>query len=296
MKKIHIPVLLNETLENLNIKADGFYIDCTLGDGGHSLEIYKRLDSNGLLLSIDHDQHAIDFVKEYYKDEIGSNWHIKKSNFSKLESILNEYDRKPDGILMDLGLSSRQLEQSYDRGFSYLEENEPLDMRMDEELGVKARDLLIVLSEKDLALLFLKFGEEKFARKIAKAIKQNITNINTVGDLTRLVYRVVPAAHQSSKNPSRRVFQALRIVVNDELNSLKQGLDSSFRLLNSKGRICVISFHSLEDRIVKEYFNSLADSGQGLLLLKEIIAPTDEEVRMNPRSASAKLRVIEKNK
>ena len=294
MKKIHVPVLLKETLEYLNIKSEGFYIDCTLGDGGHSFEIFKRLSSKGLLLSIDHDQHAIDFVEGYYKDEIDNNWHIKKSNFSKLETILNEYDRKPDGILMDLGLSSRQLEQSYDRGFSYLEENEPLDMRMDEELGVKAKDLLVVLTEKDLTLLFLKFGEEKYARKIAKAIKQEITNINTVGDLTRLVYRVVPAAHQSSKNPSRRVFQALRIAVNDELNSLKQGLDSSFRLLNSKGRICVISFHSLEDRIVKEYFNSLADSGQGLLLLKEIIAPTDEEVRMNPRSASAKLRVIEK--
>ena len=294
MDKIHIPVLLKETLDYLNIKPNGFYIDCTLGDGGHSFEIYKRLESNGLLLSIDQDKHAIDFVKEYYKKEIGSNWHIKKSNFSKLETLLKEYDRKPDGILMDLGLSSRQLEQSYDRGFSYQEENEPLDMRMDEELGVKAKDLLIVLSEKDLTLLFLKYGEERFARKIAKAIKKDITNINTVGDLTRLVYRVVPAAHQSSKNPSRRVFQALRIAVNDELNSLKQGLDSSFRLLNSKGRICVISFHSLEDRIVKEYFNSLADSGQGLLLFKEIIAPTDEEIRMNPRSASAKLRAIEK--
>ena len=294
MEKIHLPVLLKETLEYLNITPEGFYVDCTLGDGGHSFEIFKKLTPKGLLLSIDQDQHAIDFVKGYYKEEIGNNWHIKKSNFSKIENLLKEYDRKPDGILMDLGLSSRQLEESYNRGFSYLEENEPLDMRMDEELGVKAKDLLVVLTEKDLTLLFLKYGEEKFARKIAKAIKQNITDINTVGDLTRLVYRVVPAAHQSSKNPSRRVFQALRIAVNDELNSLKEGLDSSFKLLNSKGRICVISFHSLEDRIVKEYFNKLAESGQGLLLFKEIIAPTDEEVRINPRSASAKLRVIEK--
>ena len=294
MEKIHIPVLLNETITALDIKPDGFYVDCTLGDGGHSFEIFKKLSSNGLLLSIDQDQHAIDFVKDFYKKEIKQNWKIQKSNFSKIENIVSSYNRQPDGIVMDLGLSSRQLEESHNRGFSYLEEDEPLDMRMDEELGVKAKDLLVVLTEKDLTLLFLKFGEEKYARKIAKAIKQEITNINTVGDLTRLVYRVVPAAHQSSKNPSRRVFQALRIAVNDELNSLKQGLDSSFRLLNSKGRICVISFHSLEDRIVKEYFNSLADSGQGLLLFKEIIAPTDEEVRMNPRSASAKLRVIEK--
>jgi len=294
MEKIHIPVLLKETVENLNIKPNGFYIDCTLGDGGHSFEILKRLNNEGLLLSIDQDQHAIDFVNEYYKNEIKSNWIIKRSNFSKIDSLLNEIDRKPDGILMDLGLSSRQLEDSYNRGFSYLEENEPLDMRMDEQLGVTAKDLLVVLSEKDLISLLLTYGEERYAGRIAREIKKNITNINTVGDLTRLVYRVVPAAHQSSKNPSRRVFQALRIVVNDELNSLKDGLDKSFKLLNSKGRLCVISFHSLEDRIVKNYFNNLVDSGEGLLLTKENIAPTDQEVRENPRSASAKLRVIEK--
>lgn len=294
MKKIHVPVLLNETLKYLNIKPEGFYIDCTLGDGGHTVEILKRLNEKGLLLSIDQDQHAIDFVKEYYKDLINNNWVIERSNFSKISSLILKYNRKPDGILMDLGLSSRQLENSHNRGFSYLEESEPLDMRMDEQLGVKAKDLLVVLSERDLTQIFLKYGEEKYARKIAREIKKNITNINTVGDLTRLVYRVVPAAHQSSKNPSRRVFQALRIVVNDELESLRIGLDSSFKLLNSKGRICVISFHSLEDRIVKEYFNNLADSGEGMLLSKEIIAPTEEEVSNNPRSASAKLRVIEK--
>lgn len=294
MKKIHIPVLLDEVLEYLDIKPDGFYIDCTLGDGGHSFEIFKRLNQNGLLLSIDQDQHAIDFVNEYYKDEIKSNWVIKKSNFSKIESLAKEFNRKPNGVLMDLGLSSRQLEHSHNRGFSYLEEDEPLDMRMDEDLGVKAKDLLVVLPEKELANLFTMYGEERFSKRIAKTIKQNIANINTVGDLTRLVYRVVPAAHQSSKNPSRRVFQALRIVVNDELNSLQDGLDSSFKLLNSKGRICVISFHSLEDRIVKNYFNNLVDSGEGLLLSKEKIAPTDQEARRNPRSASAKLRALEK--
>jgi len=186
------------------------------------------------------------------------------------------------------------LESSHNRGFSYLEENEPLDMRMDEELGVTAKDLLVVLSEKELITLLNSYGEERYAGRIVKEIKKNITNINTVGDLTRLVYRVVPAAHQSSKNPSRRVFQALRIVVNDEINSLKIGIDKSFKLLNKKGRLCVISFHSLEDRIVKNYFNNLVESGEGMLLTKEIIAPTDQEVRDNPRSASAKLRAIEK--
>ncbi len=294
MEKIHIPVLLSETLNYLNIKDDGFYIDCTLGDGGHSIEILKRLNPKGNLLSIDQDQYAIDFVKLFYKDFLATNWEIVKSNFSKIDSCVEKYSRKPDGILMDLGLSSRQLENSHNRGFSYQQDSEPLDMRMDTQLGVSAKDLLIVLPEKELTALFLRYGEEKYANKIAKAIKKEITNINTVGDLTRLVYRVVPAAHQSSKNPSRRVFQALRIVVNDELDSLQTGLEKSFKFLNSKGRLCVISFHSLEDRIVKKYFNNLVESGQVQLLTKEIIAPTDQEVRSNPRSASAKLRVIEK--
>ena len=294
MNKIHIPVLLKETIDSLNISPEGFYIDCTLGDGGHSFEIFSKLNTKGLLLSIDQDQHAIDFVKEYYKDSLKENWIMKKSNFSKIEALVKEYDRKPDGILMDLGLSSRQLEQSYNRGFSYQQESEPLDMRMDEELGVKAKDLLVVLPEKELTKLFSMYGEEKFSRRIASEIKKNITDINTVGDLTRLVYRVVPAAHQNSKNPSRRVFQALRIAVNDELNSLETGLDNSFKILKRGGRISVISFHSLEDRIVKEFFNNIVNRGEGILLYKDVIAPTDIEIEENPRSASAKLRTIEK--
>jgi 16S rRNA (cytosine1402-N4)-methyltransferase len=295
MKKIHIPVLLKETISSLDIKEDGFYIDCTLGDGGHSLEILSRLNNKGLLLSIDQDQHAIDFVKDYYKESLQDNWHIVRSNFSKIDEILSNYERRPDGILMDLGLSSRQLEESYNRGFSYLEDEEPLDMRMNEDLGVKAKDLLVVLPEKELTRLFRVYGEERYAKRIASEIKKNITDINTVGDLTRLVYRVVPAAHQSSKNPSRRVFQALRIAVNDELNSLKEGLDKSCEILNNNGRLSVITFHSLEDRIVKDFFNSIAESGKGILLYKEVIAPTDKEIEENPRSASAKLRTLIKN-
>lgn len=295
MKKIHVPVLLNETIESLDIHPDDFYIDCTLGDGGHSFEIFKKLSSKGLLLSIDQDSHAIDFVKNYYNNEIKSNWIIVKSNFSKVDELISKYDRKPDGILMDLGLSSRQLEESHDRGFSYQEEEEQLDMRMDEELGVKAKDLLIVLPEKELEKLFTVYGEERYAGKIAREIKKNITDINTVGDLTRLVYRVVPAAHQSSKNPSRRVFQALRIAVNDELNSLKIGLDKSFEVLNRNGRLSVITFHSLEDRIVKTFFHNIVEGGKGVNLFNTVIAPTDMEKRVNPRSASAKLRTVIKN-
>ncbi len=299
MDKIHIPVLLNETIDSLAIKEDGFYIDGTLGDGGHSFEILKRLSPKGLLISIDQDQHAIDFVKEYYKESIPENWIIVKSNFSKIDKIVKDFGkgRQPDGILLDIGLSSRQLEESHNRGFSYQEEKEPLDMRMDKELGVTAKDLLNALSEKELARIFWIYGEERYAQRIAKEIKKDISNINTVGDLTRLIYKAVPAADKSTitKNPSRRVFQALRIVVNDELGSLETGLDKSFEILNKNGRLSVITFHSLEDRKVKNFNLEKSRSGEGSLLFSKHIAPTDEEKISNPRSASAKLRTLIKN-
>ncbi len=292
MSKIHKPVLLDQSIDSLDIQPNGFYIDCTLGDGGHSYEILKKLSSKGLLVSIDQDQNAIDFVKSFYKDSLtSSNWILGNSNFSKIDRIAKKYDRKPDGILMDLGLSSRQLEESHNRGFSYLEENEPLDMRMDTSLGVKASDLLKVLSLRDLTEIFDKYGEEKNAYRIAKLIKKSDKPIETVGDLTRLVYKVMPTDN-SNKNPSRRVFQALRIVVNDELNSLKVGLEKSFEVLNENGKLSVITFHSLEDRIVKQFFNEIVESGKGSLLFKKPVAPTDIEKEQNPRSASSKLRTL----
>lgn len=295
MEKIHIPVLLNECIDSLKIKEDRFYIDCTLGDAGHSLEILKRLSPKGLLISIDQDENAINFVKEFYKDTLAPNWKIYRSNFKDIVQIVQDVNRKPDGILFDLGLSSRQLEQSHDRGFSYLESDEKLDMRMDKRLGVTAKDLLNALSEKELAYIFKRYGEERYSAKIAREIKKEISNINTVGDLTRIIYKVVPADNSTIKNPSRRVFQALRIVVNDELISIKEALDSSFKILNRNGRISVISFHSLEDRIIKNFYLEKQRSGEGSLLNKGYIAPTDEEIRQNPRSASAKLRTIIKN-
>lgn len=298
MDKIHIPVLLNESIDSLDIKPNGFYIDGTLGDGGHSYEILKKLSPEGLLLSIDQDQHAIEFVKDYYKDSLQPNWKIIKSNFAKLDEVIkeNNIQRLPDGILLDIGLSSRQLEESHNRGFSYLESSEPLDMRMDQTLGVTAKDLLTVFSEKELADIFYKYGEERYSYRIAKEIKKNISNINTVGDLTRLIYKAVPAADNSiTKNPSRRVFQALRIVVNDELGSLQKVLDKSFEILNQNGRLSVITFHSLEDRIVKNFNLEKSRSGEGSLLFSKYIAPTDEERISNPRSASAKLRTLIKN-
>ena len=294
MNKIHVPVLLEESLNSLSIKPDSFYIDCTLGDGGHSYKILSRLSSQGLLLSIDHDQHAIDFVKDFYK--IPSNWILVRSNFSKISEVLqkNDIKRKPNGILMDLGLSSRQLEESHNRGFSYLEDTEPLDMRMDQELGVTAVDMLNALSEKELSKLFTVYGEERFARSITRKIKHNISEIHTVGDLTRLIYGAVPAT-PNHKNPSRRVFQALRIAVNDELNSLDEGLDKSFEILATNGRLSVITFHSLEDRIVKRFFDKKVEEGKGELPSNKFLIPTKQELENNPRASSAKLRTLIKN-
>ncbi len=282
--KYHKPVLLQESLENLNIKPNGYYVDCTLGEGGHSIEILKKLHKEGSLLSIDRDQDAIDFVKNNYKEEIEKhkNWKIKKANFKNINEIL---DKKVDGILMDLGLSSRQLEASK-RGFSYLEGSQDLDMRMDEELSAKAIDILNFYDEKTLAKIFKEFGEERNAKRIAKFIKENIGEIKTVQDLNNVISRAVPAAFADKhKHPSRRVFQALRIAVNDELGNLREGLENSFNVLKKDGRIVVISFHSLEDRIVKKFFKEKGEKS-------EIIVPTEEEIKENPRSRSAKMRVL----
>jgi 16S rRNA (cytosine1402-N4)-methyltransferase len=282
--KYHKPVLLEEALSNLQIKPGEDYIDCTLGEGGHSIEILKKLSKKGSLLSLDRDQDAIDFVKEHYKKKLeeNKNWTIKKANFKNINEVL---DKKVDGILMDLGLSSRQLEASK-RGFSYLEGSQDLDMRMDEELSAKAIDLLNFYDEKSLARILGEFGEEKNARRIAKFIKQNIKEIKKVQDLNNVILRAVPAAFADKhKHPSRRVFQALRIAVNDELGNLREGLEKSFDCLNDNGRIVVISFHSLEDRIVKRFFKEKGMKG-------EIIIPTKEEIKRNPRSRSAKMRVL----
>ncbi|KKR06165.1 MAG: Ribosomal RNA small subunit methyltransferase H [candidate division WS6 bacterium GW2011_GWF2_39_15] len=289
MKSYHTPVLLTESIVALNIKPRGVYVDCTLGEAGHSFEIFKRLESQGKLISIDQDQSALSYVKEKYSKEIAQgNWIIVKGNFSNLKQICMDMQiEKVDGILMDLGLSSRQLEEE-GRGFSYNTPSESLDMRMDTDLGVTADDLLKGLNATELEKLFRLYGEERFAKRIAIQIKKS--DIKTVGDLTSLIYRVVPATkrREDSHHPARRVFQALRIAVNDEINALKKGLDEAYELLNSNGRLCVITFHSLEDREVKRFFeNKGAKDSQA-------VQPTPEEIEVNNRSRSAKLRVLEK--
>jgi len=285
--------MLEESIEALKINPSGFYIDCTLGEGGHSSEIHNLLSENGLLLSIDRDESAINFVKEFYKKELSKgNWQIRKSNFSNICGVVKEFNRKPNGILMDLGISSRQLEVE-EKGFSYLEKNQPLDMRMDEDLGVTAKDLLNALSERELTKLFLQYGEERFSKKIAEHIKKSKNPINTVGDLLDVIYKVVPLRKHSGedfKHPARRVFQALRIAVNDELDSLEKGLNDAYELLDKKGRIVIISFHSLEDKIVKKFAEKY-----GKAITKKPILPRYEEILKNKRSQSAKLRIIEKN-
>ena len=288
MKSYHIPVLLKESIELLNINPKGTYIDCTLGEGGHSFAIYQKLNG-GKLISIDADQETIDFVLEKYGKK--DNWEVFRSNFSKIKEIVK--GEMADGILMDLGISSRQLEATK-RGFSYNQKSEELDMRMDETLGVKALDLLNALSEKDLTNIFFKYGEEKYSRRIAKEIKKT-GNIKTVGDLTSLVLKVVPAANlrNDNHNPARRVFQALRIAVNDELGSLEIGLKDGFEILNKKGRLVVITFHSLEDRIVKKFFEEKVKEGKALKVI-DFQQPTETELKLNAKAHSAKIRCVEK--
>ena len=287
--KYHKTVLLKEAIENLKVRSEGTYVDCTLGEAGHSLEILKELGPKGKLLSIDRDEEVIDFVKKHFKKELEErkNWTIKKGNFKDIKKLLeNEGIKKVDGFLMDLGLSSRQLEAS-NRGFSYLEGSQDLDMRMDPSLNAKALDLLKFYDEKTLGRIIWEFGEEKNARKIAKFIKQDIEKIHNVEDLNQIILRAVPAAHRDNfKHPSRRVFQALRIAVNDELENLQKGLEESFEILKEEGRLVVISFHSLEDRIVKKFFKTKTKEKNKPIL------PTPEEIEENPRGRSAKMRVL----
>lgn len=301
LQKYHIPVLLQESLEYLNLNPEGVYIDGTLGEGGHSIEILKGLKKKGTLISIDQDISAIEFVKEFYKEhtsKLPAKWVIEHSNFAKIKEIMQEHNLKADGILLDIGISSRQLEQK--RGFSYNELDAPLDMRMNtQSLGVKAKDLLIVLTEHELTKLFGKYGEERLGRQIAKGIKRAIDQgeeINTVGDLNQVIQRAVPAAvRQKKKHPSMRVFQALRIAINDELNSLADVIEASLEVLNPQGRLVIITFHSLEDRIVKRAFIDLKERGIGEIITPKPISATDKELQDNSRAHSAKLRVFQKS-
>ncbi len=301
----HIPVLLNQTLEGLNIKPDGIYVDGTVGGAGHSFEIASRLTS-GRLIGLDRDPDAVAVATERLKDLPAT---VIKSNYRDMRDALNLAGiTLVDGIMLDIGVSSFQLDNR-ERGFSF-HDDAALDMRMNKE-GTSAADLVNNLEAEELAKIFRDYGEERFAFRIAQRIvaERQTQAIATTGRLAGIIASAVPAAVRRQGNPSRKCFQALRIAVNDELGALTDGIDAAWSCLKSGGRLAIISFHSLEDRIVKNKFKEYATGcicppdipicvcgrkPQGKLITTKPITATQEELNQNKRSRSAKLRVIEK--
>lgn len=308
----HITVLLNEAVDGLNIKPDGTYVDCTLGGGGHSGLILSKLSGNGKLYSFDQDITAINFNKDKFKEEneLGKINFIK-SNFRNISEELNKRNISGvDGILYDLGVSSPQFDNA-DRGFSY-NYDAPLDMRMNQSQSLTARDVVNDWSYEQLVRIFFRYGEEKFAKSIARRIEKvrQQTPIETTGQLVDLIKEAIPAkARRKGGHPAKKTFQAIRIAVNDELGALEESLEQALDLLNPGGRISVITFQSLEDRLVKVMFKqktSLPELPPGLpvipdsqkveykLITRKPIVPSEDEITHNNRAHSAKLRIIEK--
>ncbi len=287
--------MLEEVMSYLQCKSGRIYVDATLGGGGHAEEILKRTAPDGILLGIEWDEEAI---KEAQKrlDPYGERVHLIKENFIHLPEILKMKNiEKVDGILLDLGLSSIQLERG-ERGFSFQKEG-PLDMRMDQRTGCTAADLVNHLSLPELERIFREYGEEPFARRIAKAVvkEREIQPIQTTQALRRIVHRAIPKRFHSKRiDPATRTFQALRIRVNEELDNLRKILDVGWQVLKKGGRIVILSFHSLEDRIVKEAFRRWEKEGVIRIVTPKPVTPTIEEQRENPRSRSAKLRCAER--
>ena len=309
MEFSHISVLLNETIDSLSVKPDGVYADGTLGGGGHSLEILKRLSPNGKLIGIDRDTEALEAAKKRLSSF--DNVSFVHSNFSDIKNIISSLGIDSiDGAVIDLGVSSYQLDFS-ERGFSYMEDA-PLDMRMDRTSDFSAYDVINTYSESELTRIFFEYGEERFSKKVASIIceERSKKNIQTTLELVDIIKRAIPERfRQKGSHPAKRVFQAVRIEVNSELDPLKNALNDFFDCLKPGGRLAVISFHSLEDRIVKKTFQSFLGNctcpkdfpicvcgkkARGRLITVKPILPTDEEISYNKRSKSAKLRVCEK--
>ncbi len=301
----HLPVLLEPVLEALDVQSDGLYVDGTAGGGGHSFAIASKL-TTGHLYALDQDPDAIKVASERLA---GLPATVIRTNFANMDTVLCERGvSKVNGILMDIGVSSHQLDDGA-RGFSF-HEDAPLDMRMSKE-GTTAADLCNTMSEAQLADIFFRYGEEKFSRRIAAAIVRERENnpITTTLQLAELIKAAVPAAARRDKHPARRVFQALRIEVNDELGCLSRALDTAFDLLDVGGRLAIITFHSLEDRMVKQRF---AEWRQGCvcppsapvcicgrtpaaeLVTRKPVRATEQELQENPRSRSATLRCVQK--
>ncbi|MCL2408700.1 MAG: 16S rRNA (cytosine(1402)-N(4))-methyltransferase RsmH [Oscillospiraceae bacterium] len=303
----HLPVLLTECIEGLNIKPDGIYVDGTLGRGGHAREIAKRL-SSGRLIAIDRDEEAIKQAKQY---DIDGKMNFIHGNFKDISRILSEENIDAvDGMLFDLGVSSPQLDNA-GRGFSYMQDAS-LDMRMDKQDSLTAFEVVNSWPEEELKKIFFQYGEEKYAREISRAIARYRMKepINTTFELNDIIFSAIPAkARRENQHPSKRCFQALRIAVNDELGSIEKMLMEAPDKLKIGGRLCVISFHSLEDRLVKIAFNSRVNGcicpkdapvcicgfkPSLKLITKKPIIPRELEIEANARARSAKLRIAEK--
>lgn len=305
----HTSVLLNETIEGLNIKPEGTYVDGTLGGGGHSYNIAKKLNDLGRLIGIDQDEAALKAAGERLKEF--SNVTIIRSNYSNIREELGEIGiSSVDGILLDLGVSSYQLDTP-DRGFSYMADA-ALDMRMDQRKALGAYDVVNGYSYEEIVRVLREYGEEKFAANIAKHIvsEREKSPIKTTGELVEIIKASIPMKVQKTMgHPAKQTFQAIRIEVNQELEVLKNTLGDMVDLLNPGGRLCVITFHSLEDRIVKNIFKTCENpctcprnfpvcvcgkQSKGFAVTKKPILPSDEEMEANSRSKSAKLRIFEK--
>ncbi|MDK8191663.1 16S rRNA (cytosine(1402)-N(4))-methyltransferase RsmH [Paenibacillus sp. UMB7766-LJ446] len=312
----HITVLKEEATEGLNIKQDGIYVDCTLGGGGHSSVIASKLGPGGRLIALDQDDWALDNAREKLAP-YGEQITLVKTNFRDLEQVLKDLEvpmkdgvPQVDGILYDLGVSSPQFDEG-ERGFSY-NHDAPLDMRMDQDASLTAKEIVNEWPEEEIARILYRYGEEKFSRRIARVIveKRKKSPIETTGELVELIKEGIPAAaRRTGGHPAKRSFQALRIAVNDELGAFEEGLHQAVRCLAPGGRVSVITFHSLEDRICKQIFSSYLEKctcppdfplcvcgGKGVMRLvnRKPLIPTETELAENSRARSAKLRVAEK--
>ncbi len=306
----HKSVLLDETVNGLGIKADGIYVDGTLGGGGHAYEIAKRLGEKGSIVGIDRDEAAIEAAGIRLRD-FGERVTIVRSNYCDMKSLLHHIGiDKVDGIVLDLGVSSYQLDTA-ERGFSY-REDAPLDMRMDRRQKMTARDIVNEYSEMELYRVIRDYGEDKFAKNIAKHIAQarGKSSIETTRQLTEIIRQSIPMKYQKKTgHPAKRTFQAIRIELNGELDVLRESLDDMIDILNPGGRLCIITFHSLEDRIVKSAFRKNENPctcpsdfpvcvcgkvSKGSIITKKPILPSEKEIAHNSRAKSAKLRIFER--
>lgn len=307
----HTSVLLNETIEELHVKPDGIYVDGTLGGGGHAYEVCKRLGAQGRFIGIDQDADAICAASKRL-EEFSDKVTIVRNNYSNMKQVLKELGiTKVDGIVLDLGVSSFQLDTP-ERGFTYRVEDAPLDMRMDDRQPLTAKEIVNTYSEMELFRIIRDYGEDRFAKNIAKHIVSERAKapIETTGQLNAIISAAIPKKIQvTGGHPSKRTYQALRIELNHELDVLQDNLDDMIELLNDEGRICIITFHSLEDRIVKSNFKKnenpctcpsnfpvcvCGNKSKGHVASRKPILPSEEELLNNSRSKSAKLRVFEK--